>query len=70
MSYGMHMAAMGYKFAKHEDNAKLEEQRKRLEKLPEIEALLEGAAKLHEANDFDHSIALIYVALDKIREIA
>lgn len=39
-------------------------------KLLEIEALLEGAAKLHEANDFDHSIALIYVALDKIREIA
>lgn len=36
MSYGMHMAAIGYKFAKHEDNAKLEEQLKRLEKLPEI----------------------------------
>jgi len=36
----------------------------------EIEALLEGAAKLHEANDFDHSIALVYLALDKVREIA
>lgn len=39
-------------------------------KLVEIEALLEGAAKLHEANDFDHSIALVYLALDKVREIA
>ena len=36
----------------------------------EIEALLEGAVKLHESMDYDHEIALIYLARDKIRDLA
>ena len=33
----------------------------------EVEALLEGAIKLHEGRDYDHAIALLYIALDKVR---
>ena len=38
-----------------------------VEILNDVEALLEGAAKLHEAGDRDHAIGLVYIALEKIK---
>lgn len=38
-----------------------------INKVAEVEALLEGAIRLHEASDHEHELSLIYIALDKIR---
>jgi len=35
----------------------------------DLEALLEGAAKLHEAHDFGHAVGLVYLALEKVRSV-
>lgn len=35
----------------------------------DLEALLEGAVKLHEAHDFGHAIGLVYLALEKVRSV-
>lgn len=37
--------------------------------LSEVEALLEGAVKLIESEDEKFSTGLLYIALDKIREL-
>lgn len=53
-------------FVLHEEYFKPSE---RAPVLDDIEALLAGAVKLHEAHDFGHAVGLVYLALEKVRSV-